>query len=207
MADRKPTRASTANHLPMTQKELAKQLGLSIGTVSKKCQEGMPRDLEGAQAWIALRKANRHRKLPQPKAQAQVAEVPPALKGLTAGTLSYALAQHRMLVDRARDTYLAAIEGNDPAQSKLQTAYNQSLKTLIDLEEEEKKRAIEARDYIKTTEAQAVIEAWTAKVVQKWDKLELEAAEACNPDRPEVAQKALQKWTLEARKFLSNPQL
>ena len=191
----------------MTQKELAKLLNLSIGTVSKKCQEGMPRDLEGARAWIELRKANRHRKLPQPKPQAKTVDVPPALKGLTAGTLSYALAQHRMLVDRARDTYLAAIEGNDPAQSKLQSAYNASLKTLLDLEDEEKKRAIEARDYIKVTEAQAIIEAWTARVVQKWDKLELEAAEACNPDRPEVAIKALQKWTLEARKSLASPQV
>ena len=191
----------------MTQKELAKLLGLSIGTVSKKCQEGMPKDLDGAKAWIELRKANRHRKLPQPKPQAKVTEVPPALKGLTAGTLSYALAQHRMLVDRARDTYLAAIEGADPAQSKLQSAYNASLKTLIDLEEEEKKRAIEARDYIKVTEAQVIIEAWTARVVQKWDKLELEAAEACNPDRPEVAIKALQKWTIEARKSLAAPKV
>lgn len=191
----------------MTQKELAKLLNLSIGTVSKKCQEGMPRDLEGARAWIELRKANRHRKLPQPKPQAKTVDVPPALKGLTAGTLSYALAQHRMLVDRARDTYLAAIEGNDPAQAKLQSAYNASLKTLLDLEDEEKKRAIEARDYIKVTEAQAIIEAWTAKVVQKWDKLKLEAAEACNPDRPEVAIKALDAWTLEARKSLATPQV
>lgn len=189
----------------MTQKELAKLLGLSIGTVSKKCQEGMPKDLEGAKAWIELRKAGRHRKLPKPKAQPAAAEVPPALKGLTAGTLSYALAQHRMLVDRARDTYLAAIEGNDPAQSKLQSAYNASLKTLLDLEDEEKKRAIEAREYIKLTEAQEIIERWTAKVVQKWDKLKLEAAEACNPDRPEVAIKALDAWTLDARKSLATP--
>lgn len=189
----------------MTQKELAKLLGLSIGTVSKKCQEGMPKDLEGAKAWIELRKAGRHRKLPKPKAQPAAIEVPPALKGLTAGTLSYALAQHRMLVDRARDTYLAAIEGNDPAQSKLQSAYNASLKTLLDLEDEEKKRAIEAREYIKLTEAQEIIERWTAKVVQKWDKLKLEAAEACNPDRPEVAIKALDAWTLEARKSLATP--
>ena len=191
----------------MTQKELAKLLGLSIGTVSKKCQEGMPKDLAGAKDWIELRKANRHRKLPQPKAQPITADVAPALKGLTAGTLSYALAQHRMLVDRARDTYLAAIEGNDPSQNKLQSAYNSSLKTLIDLEDEEKKRAIEARDYIKLTEAQEVIEKWTARVAQKWDKLELEAAEQCNPDRPEVAQKALMKWTLEARKSLASPKL
>jgi tRNA A37 N6-isopentenylltransferase MiaA len=189
----------------MTQKELAKLLGLSIGTVSKKCQEGMPRDLAGAKDWIELRKAGRHRKLPKPKAQPAAAEVLPALQGLTAGTLSYALAQHRMLVDRARDTYLAAIEGNDPAQSKLQSAYNASLKTLLDLEDEEKKRAIEARDYIKLTEAQEIIERWTAKVVQKWDKLKLEAAEACNPDRPEVAIKALDAWTLEARKSLATP--
>lgn len=189
----------------MTQKELAKQLGLAIGTVSKKCQEGMPKDLEGAKAWIELRKAGRHRKLPKPKAQPAATEVPPALKGLTAGTLSYALAQHRMLVDRARDTYLAAIEGNDPAQSKLQSAYNASLKTLLDLEDEEKKRAIEAREYIKLSEAQEIIERWTAKVVQKWDKLKLEAAEACNPDRPEVAIKALDAWTLDARKSLASP--
>jgi 1,2-phenylacetyl-CoA epoxidase catalytic subunit len=140
------------------------------------------------------------------KASARIT-VTPGVEGLTAGTLSYALAQHRTLVDRAREVYAAAIEANDVAQSKLQTAYNQSLRTLVQLEDEEKKRALEARTYIKLSEAQEIITRWTAKVVQRLDKLPLDCAESCNPDRPETAIKALEKWTLQARAELSSKTL
>jgi hypothetical protein len=190
----------------MTQAELAKALGLSKGYVAKLCQEGLPKTMPEAKAWMDARKAGRHRKLPPVKPSARIT-VTPGVEGLTAGTLSYALAQHRTLVDRAREVYAAAIEANDVAQSKLQTAYNQSLRTLVQLEDEEKKRALEARTYIKLSEAQEIITRWTAKVVQRLDKLPLDCAESCNPDRPETAIKALEKWTLQARAELSSKTL
>ena len=190
----------------MTQAELAKALGLSKGYIAKLRQEGLPKTMPEAKDWIAARKAGRHRKLP-PAKPAPVILAAPGVEGLTAGTLSYALAQHRRLVDRAREVYAAAIEGNDPAQSKLQTAYNQSLRTLVQLEDTEKDRAIEARAYIKLSEAKEIIDKWTAKVVQRLDKLPLDCAESCNPDRPETAIKALEKWTLQARAELSSKTL
>jgi hypothetical protein len=190
----------------MTQAELAKALGLSKGYVAKLCQEGLPRTMPEAKAWMDQRKEGRHRKLPAVKPSPKVT-ASPGVEGLTAGSLSYALAQHRTLVDRAREVYAAAIEANDVAQSKLQTAYNQALRTMVQLEDEEKKRAIEARSWIKLSEAQDIITRWTAKVVQRLDKLPLDCAESCNPDRPETAIKALEKWALKAREELSSKTL
>lgn len=195
----------------MTQRELAKQLDLSIGYVSKLCQEGMPKELEPARAWLQERKAGRLRKLPAPAprpAQPQLSPVQiQAVSALASGSLEYAIAQHILIIDRARDALMAAIAGNDPAQAKLQSAYNGSLKGLVFLQDKEKARAVEARDLIKLTEAQAFIAKWTAKVVQKLDKLPLECAEGCNPDRPETAIKALTKWAIEVRTDLAKESL
>jgi len=193
----------------LSQAALAKELELSTGYVAKLCQAGMPREITAAKLWLEAKRANKLRKLPaHKKAKADpapaVAPVQINVDGLTAGTLSIALQRHRILVDDAREVYSAAIQAGDPAQSKLQTAYNQSLRTLVYLEDEEKKRAIEAGDYIKIDDAKAIISSWTAKVVQKLDKLPLEAAEACNPDRPEAAIKALEKWVINVRADLSD---
>lgn len=194
----------------LSQAALAKALELSTGYVAKLCQAGMPRELSKAKLWLDAKRADKLRKLPAHKnkvpAPAQ-ASVQINVDGLTAGTLSNALQLHRRLVDDAREVYSAAIQASDPAQSKLQTAYNQSLRTLVYLEDEEKKRAIEAGDYIKIDDAKAIISGWTAKVVQKLDKLPLEAAEACNPDRPELAIKALEKWVINIRADLSDTTL
>ena len=192
----------------MTQRELAKQLDLSIGYVSKLCQEGMPKDLVQARDWLKARKAGRLRKLPAPAARPQLSPVQiQAVSALASGSLEYAIAQHILIIDRARDALMAAIAGNDPAQAKLQSAYNGSLKGLVFLQDKEKARAVEARDLIKMSEAQAFIAKWTAKVVQKLDKLPLECAEGCNPDRPETAIKALSKWAIEVRTDLAEETL
>jgi len=180
----------------MTQAELARAFNLSRGYVAKLCQDGMPQtSLEDATAWRESRNAGRSKALPIPEVR--------NIESLTDNSLSGALDQHRVLVQRARDVYMAAIETGDNAQSKLQTAYNQALKTLIALEEEEKRRAIESREYIKMSEAQEIISQWTSRVVARLDKLPLDCAEACNGDRPETAIKALEKWAREVREELS----
>jgi hypothetical protein len=195
----------------MTQAALAKALGKSVGYVSKLCQQGMPKELEAARAWLDLRKAGRQRKLSPSKPVTAGAQAKPDANGstigsLTAGTISTALAQHKVLVDRAREVYAASIEANDPAQGKLQTAYRQSFLLLLEIEAEEKKRALEAREYIRLSEALEIITRWTSKVVSRLDKLPLDCAEGCNPDRPELAIKVLERWGRSAREDLSNTQ-
>jgi hypothetical protein len=184
----------------MTQAALAKALGLSVGYVSKLCQQGMPKDLEAARTWLDLRKSGRARKLPPSKPlSAGAAAEPSTIGSLTAGTISAALAQHKVLVDRAREVYAAAIEANDPAQGKLQSAYRQSFLLLLEIEAEEKRRAIEAREYIRLTEAVEIITRIMGKVSGKLDKLDLDCAEKANPDRPELAIKVLGAWARETK--------
>lgn len=182
----------------VTQKQLAAALKLSKGYVAKLAQEGMPNSsIAAAEAWRAERAAGRTKPAPIPTAR------PDNIEGLTDNSLGGALEQHRRLVQRARDVYLAAIEEGNNNQTRLQTAYNQSLKTLIALEAEEVRRALEARKYIKLSEAEAVISDWTAKVVSRLDKLPLDCAEACNGDRPETAIKVLEKWARQIREELA----
>ena len=193
----------------MTQAALAKALGKSVGYVSKLCQQGMPKELEAAKAWLDLRKAGRSRKLAPSRAMTADAAGAPETSGstigsLTAGTISTALAQHKVLVDRAREVYAASIEANDPAQTKLAQAYRQSFLLLLEIEAEEKKRALEARDYIRLSEALEIITRWTSKVVSRLDKLPLDCAESCNPDRPELAIKILERWSRSAREDLAS---
>jgi hypothetical protein len=193
----------------MTQAALAKALGKSVGYVSKLCQQGMPKELEAAKAWLDLRKAGRTRKLAPSKPMTADAAAAPELNGstigsLTAGTISTALAQHKVLVDRAREVYAASIKANDPAQTKLAQAYRQSFLLLLEIEAEEKKRALEAREYIRLSEALEIITRWTSKVVSRLDKLPLDCAESCNPDRPELAIKILERWSRSAREDLAS---
>lgn len=186
----------------ITQAKLAAALNLSKGYVAKLAQEGMPNtSVEAAQAWRAERAAGRTKPAPIPAAR------PDNIEGLTDNSLGGALEQHRRLVQRARDVYLAAIEQGDSNQARLQSAYNSSLKTLIALEAEEVRRALEARTYIKLSEAEAVISDWTAKVIARLDKLPLDCAEACNGDRPETAIKVLEAWALRVRVELSKQTL
>lgn len=195
----------------MTQAQLAKELNLSVGYVCKLVKAGMPLDLEAARSFLDLKRAGRHRKLPPvsspsavPAAQGQPVPGEGVIRSLIADSLTDAIRQHRGLVNRAREVYLAAIEGNDPAQGKLQSAYNSSLKTLISLEDEEKRRALEAREYIRLTEHNAIVSRLAAELVARLDKLSLDCAEGCNPDRPEVAVKVLDRWALQVRKELSS---
>lgn len=170
----------------------------------------MPKDLEQAKTWLELRRSGRRKVLPwakpagEPRASAEPAEEPVAdVAALTAGSLSRKIERHRQLLSRAADQYEEAINAGDPSQAKLQSAYNALFNRLIALEDEEKRRAIEAGDWIRLTEAQEIIGKWTAKVVARLDKLPLDCAESCNPDRPETAIKTLEKWLINIRQELA----
>jgi hypothetical protein len=174
-------------------KELASGLGLTTQRVSILLKEGMPGEsVDAAKVWREERTAAKKRGAPKPK----VAE-------LDDGSLADTIEEHRGLVGRARGVWEAAMEMGDPNQGKYQTAYNQSLKTLIALEEEQERRALLARDYIKASEAQEAMMRIVGEVIARLDKMPAEIGESCNPNDPPKAMEVLAAWVRKTREDLS----
>ena len=148
--------------------------------------------IDAAVAWRHAREDGRTRKAPK-AAPAQLDD----------GTLADTISEHRTLVGRARGVWLAAMESGDPNQGKNQTAYNQSLKTLVALEEEQERRLILAKEYISSKEATEAMRQMTGEVVNRLDKLALDVAEACNPENPAKAVKAIEAWVRKTKADLS----
>ena len=179
--------------MALTNTQLAQALGVTAQRITALRREGMPNDsLEAAQAWRQARAETNKRAAPI-AAPAQLDD----------GTLADTIAEHRTLVSRARGVWQAAMEGGDPNQGKYQTAYNQSLKTLVALEEEQERRLILAKDYISAKEASEAMRQITSEVVNRLDKLALDVAEGCNPENPAKAVKVLEAWVRKVRAELT----
>ena len=172
--------------------DLAAALGVTPQRVTALIKAGMPTDsIEAAQAWRETR------------ATINPAPIPTQLDTLDDGTLAQTIQRHRRLVATAQGVWKAAMAGGDPNQGKYQTAYNQSLKTLMALEEEQKKRAIDSREFIKRAEAEATVREIVGEILATLDKVGLECAEKANPDNPALASKVLDAWARSARQRLS----
>lgn len=175
-----------------SQTEIAEALGLTRQRVSILVKKGMPIDsVEAATAWRQAQDDARVRKAPIAPAQ------------LDDGSLADTILEHRSLVTRARGVWLGAMDAGDPNQGKYQSAYNSSLRSLISLEEEQERRLILAKDYISAKEAGEAMRELAAKMVNRLDKLALDVAEACNPENPAKAVKALEAWVRRVKAELS----
>lgn len=173
--------------------EIGTALNITPQRVSVLKREGMPTDtIEAALAWRAQREEAR---------RAQAPKAAPAQ--LDDGTLSDTIGQHRNLVAHARSVWQAAMEAGDVNGPKYQTSYNQSLKTLLALEEEQERRLILAKDYISSKEATEAMRQLMGEVVNRLDKLALDVAEACNGENPARAVKALESWVRRTKADLS----
>jgi hypothetical protein len=179
--------------MALTNAELGLALGVTGQRVSVLKREGMPTDsIESALAWREAR-ANVQR------AQAPRAE--PA--NLDDGSLADTISEHRALVGRARGVWQAAMEQGDPNQGKYQSAYNASLRSLVQLEAEQERRLILAKDYISSKEAGEAMRELASGVVNRLDKLALDVAEGCNPENPAKAVKVLEAWVRRVKAELS----
>lgn len=175
-------------------KDIADALGVTPQRVSVLLKAGMPTDsIESAVAWRAAREDGRRK--PAPIA---------APRTLDDGTLASGIEAHRALVSQARAVWQAAMDQGDSNQGKFQTAYNQSYKTLLDLEAEQERRLKESREFIRRTEAEAAMKELMGEVVNRLDKLALDVAEKCNPANPPIAVKALEAWSRKTREDLGN---
>lgn len=174
--------------------EVGTALNITPQRVSVLKREGMPTDtIEAALAWRAQRDEAR---------RAQAPKAAPAQ--LDDGTLADTIAQHRSLVGRARSVWQAAMDGGDPNGPKYQTSYNASLKSLINLEEEQERRLILSKDYIAAKEASEAMRQLMGEVVNRLDKLALDVAEGCNPENPAKAVKVLESWVRRTKADLSS---
>ena len=180
----------------MTLEQLAAALNISQSHASKMSRQGMPRELEPARAWLAERAAGRGRRM---------AGV--TIAALNEHSLDDILAQQHILVASARTAYRNAIESGDQAQSKLQTAFNQALKTLLSLEEEQKKRALANAEYISKAEAATATKTLIGEILAALDELPTDVAERCNKANPAQAIKPLQDWVRKTREEISSHDL
>ena len=177
----------------VTNAQFAAALDVTVQAIAYMKRNGMPTDsIESALAWRAARDASR---------RAQAPKASPAQ--LDDGTLSDTIQQHRALVGRARGVWQASMESGDTNQSKYQSAYNASLKSLIALEEEQERRLILAKDYISSKEAGEAMRQITSEMVNRLDKLALDVAEGCNPENPAKAVKVLEAWVRKVRAELT----
>ena len=175
-----------------SQTDIAEALGLTRQRVSILVKKGMPIDsVEAATAWRQAQEDARLRKAPIAPAQ------------LDDGSLADTILEHRSLVTRARGVWLGAMDAGDPNQGKYQSAYNSSLRSLISLEEEQERRLILAKDYISSREAGEAMRELAATMVNRLDKLALDAAEGCNPENPANAVKVLEAWVRRVKAELS----
>jgi DNA-binding transcriptional regulator LsrR (DeoR family) len=175
-----------------SQTDIAEALGLTRQRVSILVKKGMPIDsVEAATAWRQAQDDARIRKAPIAPAQ------------LDDGSLADTILEHRSLVTRARGVWLGAMDAGDPNQGKYQSAYNSSLRSLISLEEEQERRLILAKEYISSREAGEAMRELAATMVNRLDKLALDAAEGCNPENPAKAVKVLEAWVRRVKAELS----
>ena len=177
-----------------SQTEIAEALGLTRQRISILVKKGMPIDsVEAAMAWRRAQDDAR-------KAHAPVVDA----AQLDDGSLAERIRKQNEDVSRARDIWRAAMEQGDPNQAKYHTQFNQATSKLLDLEAEQERRLILSRDYITAKEAAEAMRQLTAEFVNRLDKLALDVAEACNPENPAKAVKALEAWARKTREDLSS---
>lgn len=184
---------------PLTNAEIARALNVSASRVVALRKQGMPDHpgvtLDEIRAWREARDAE--------NAGGVVGEARPVNEAeAKAMTLDDRIARQRVLVAEAEAVWSASMGSRNANSSKFQTAYNQSLKTLVALEAEAFNRKVKEREFIKRTDAEAVTLRLSHLIVSILDSAP-DRSDLCNPDNPAKARKALEEWVIEKRNELA----
>lgn len=185
---------------PLKNDEIGKALGVSNSRVIALRKQGMPDHpnvtLDEIKAWKEARDLELSGGAPIGPAE-EVDEA--AAAGMT---LDDRIARQRILVARAEAVWSASMGSRNANSSKFQTAYNQSLKTLVALEAEAFNRKVKDREYIKRADSEAVTLRLSHLVVGILDSFP-DRSDLCNPDNPAKARKVLEEWVIEKRNELA----
>jgi len=193
--------------MAIEQKALAERWELSKGRISQLVADGMPLDsVEAAEKWraerIGLNGNPAEGYTPSNEPGIESAQQAPQKQGVLE-TFESIVERQRLLVQLSRNQYIKAVREGSPAQSKLYASYDKTVNTLTKLKAELDRIAVMGRDFIPATEASEAMREMTGNFVNRLDKLALETAEACNPENPAKAVKALEAWARQVRSELS----
>ena len=193
--------------MAIEQKALAERWELSKGRISQLVAEGMPLDsVEAAEKWraerIGINGNPAEGYTPSNETGQEAAQQSPQKQGVLE-TFESIVERQRLLVQLSRNQYIKAVREGSPAQSKLYASYDKTVNTLTKLKAELDRIAVMGRDFIPATEASEAMREITGNFVNRLDKLALETAEACNPENPAKAVKALEAWARQVRSELS----
>lgn len=183
----------------LSNRQIADALGVTPQRVIALRKRGMPDGpdvtLEQIVAWRNARIAG--------NAVPQAPTVEASTEALAAGSLEERISRHKLRVDEAERVWQQAMLGGDGNSSKYQTAYNQSLKTLVALENEAFNRKVKAGEFVRRSDSEAVALALVHAFIGETDKMPDALAELCNPDNPGKSRKVLEKWAIDTRRSLS----
>lgn len=198
--------------MAVSQKILAERWELSPGRISQLVSEGMPLDsIEEAEKWRAQRHlttgiAPGDYKL-DTASPAESADEPQEIEEKTPATVletfDSIVERQRILVQISRNQYIKAVKSGSPQQSRLYASYDKTVNTLTKLKAEADRLALMNREYIRASDATEAMRKLASDFVNRLDKLALDVAEACNPENPAKAVKALEAWSLRIRTELS----
>jgi len=193
--------------MAIEQKVLAERWELSKGRISQLVAEGMPLDsVEAAEKWraerIGLNGNPAEGYSPSNEPGQEAAQQAPQKQGVLE-TFESIVERQRLLVQLSRNQYIKAVREGSPAQSKLYASYDKTVNTLTTLKAELDRIAVMGREFIPAIEAGEAMREITGNFVNRLDKLALETAEACNPENPAKAVKALEAWARQVRSELS----
>lgn len=195
--------------MAVSQKTLAERWELSPGRISQLVSEGMPLDsVEEAEKWRAQRHlttgiAPGDYKLDATPVEGNPEEVEEKAPQTVLETFDSIVERQRILVQISRNQYIKAVKSGSPQQSRLYASYDKTVNTLTKLKAEADRLALMNREYIRSSDATEAMRKLASDFVNRLDKLALDVAEACNPENPAKAVKALEAWSLRIRTELS----
>lgn len=195
--------------MAVSQKTLAERWELSPGRISQLVSEGMPLDsIEEAEKWRAQRHlttgiAPGDYKLDGSPAEGNPEEEEEKAPQTVLETFDSIVERQRILVQISRNQYIKAVKSGSPQQSRLYASYDKTVNTLTKLKAEADRLALMNREYIRASDATEAMRKLASDFVNRLDKLALDVAEACNPENPAKAVKALESWSLRVRTELS----
>lgn len=179
----------------MNQVDLAKKLGATKAQVTKWKASGMPiADVGKAKTWLAQNVPNRKRGL---KAAGDMEPLGKSERKATAQDISW-----KGRLDRARqvewDVSLQlqkAVQGGKVAQIQaLQRGHVSAMEAVAAAEKIVRDASLLGGDLINRETVRAWINTWLTPLREALDKLPLAERTNCNPDHPEIAERALNEW-------------
>jgi len=189
--------------MAIKQKDLADRWEVSAGRISQLVSAGMPlSSIEAAEKWIA----ERHMETGVAPKNFRLEGDPAALPETNSTgieTFDAIVQRQRMLVRLSCNQYIKAVRDGSPQQSTLYASYDKTVNTLTKLKAESDRLLIIARDYIRATDAAEAMKTLAGEFLNRLDKLPLDVAEACNPENPAKAVKALEAWKRKVQEDLS----